>query len=62
MNLFSINGYAPDSDNPYDDIARILDLEHDLQLRPSWPSALARLPAGLHDLADVLDTCNGNLR
>jgi DNA-directed RNA polymerase specialized sigma24 family protein len=72
---FSMNSSPPDSDDPDDDMAQIVDLEslrrNHLGLPPSWEErraettdiaeVLASLPYDLRKLADALDASNGNL-
>jgi DNA-directed RNA polymerase specialized sigma24 family protein len=75
VELFSTNAFASDADDPEDDLAHILDLEHELQsgfgLPPSWhkrrgeaadlADALVVLPDDLRELALALYRFGGNL-
>lgn len=72
---FSMDAFASDADDPEDDLAHVLDLEHELQsgfgLPASWHArreavadlayALAGLPDDLRDLAIALYRFGGNL-
>lgn len=72
---FSINSPPPDSDDPDDDMAQVIDLEslrrEFFGLPPCWDKhraesadiaeVLASLPDDLRKLADALDASNGNL-